>query len=343
MERVKLLKMLSSQAAISLENAKLYASLETVNQQLEENSQNLEVKVTEKTLELQEKNDRFHQTIQSLKRTQNQLIQTEKMSSLGQLVAGITHEINHPANFINAKLEYAEEYAKNLLETIELYQQNYPNPTQEIVEEINQIELDFLKEDLPSLLESMKVGSNRISQIVLSLKDFSSCDELELKYIDITWEIETSLMRVGHQLKKTEKHPEIRVTKDYGILPKVECYSRQFNQVVMNILTNAIDALEMAVWTGNNWPEISISTKEIQGRVQICIADNGLGMTPEVQSKMFDPFFTTKPVGSGTGLGLAVSYQMIVEKHGGKLWCDSALGDGAKFTMEIPIRQQTIR
>ena len=350
LDRVRVLKMLSSQAAISLENASLYANLETANQKLEDYSRNLEVKVEERTQELQEKNNQLYQTLQKLQETQSQLIQTEKMSSLGQLVAGVAHEINNPINFIGANLDYADEYARDLLKLIELYQQAYPNPTPEIEAEANEMELEFLKEDLTSLLDSMKVGSERISQIVLSLRNFSRLDESEVKSIDIKSGIESSLMILQHRLKKTEERPEIAVDKSFGNLPQVECCAGQLNQVLMNILTNAIDALEMETREGDRLPKISISTKLKAGdpanntrsdRAVITIADNGPGMTPEVKSKLFDPFFTTKPVGSGTGLGLAVSYQIIVEKHGGQLWCNSELGNGAEFTIEIPVKQNS--
>ena len=284
-----------------------------------------------------------------LQQTQAQLIQTEKMSSLGQLVAGIAHEINNPVNFIYGNLQYAHTYTENLLNLLELYNHFYPDPVPEIKEAIEDKELEFLIEDFPKLLDSMKMGAERIRYIVLSLRNFSRLDEAEKKAVDIHEGIESTLMLLRNRLKGNSERWNIQIIKEYGDLPKVECYPGQLNQVFMNLLTNAVDVLEMAKSSSvvNDeqaccpypLPTIKIRTEVIDGnQVKILIADNGPGMTEAVLAKLFDPFFTTKPIGKGTGLGLAISYQ-IVEKHGGKLQCISAPGEGAKFAIEIPITQ----
>lgn len=308
---------------------------------LEQQNDELEARVEERTQELSK-------TLQELQQTHTQLVQSEKMSSLGQLVAGVAHEINNPINFIHGNLTPAHEYTQDLLHLIALYQQEYPHPTQPIQTEIAAIELDFLKDDLPKLLQSMRSGSERIREIVKSLRNFSRLDEAEFKAVDIHEGLESTLMILQNRLKEKSNHPEIQIIKDYGQLPLVECYAGQLNQVFMNLLSNAIDALESA-WpsvSGKSWAEkqaqpdqITIRTAVInQTWVQIAIADNGVGMTAAVQAKLFDPFFTTKPIGKGTGLGLSISYQIITEKHLGKLYCHSIPGAGTEFVIEIPIR-----
>ncbi|MBE9229393.1 CHASE domain-containing protein [Phormidium sp. LEGE 05292] len=300
-----------------------------------------------------EKAKQLKQTLQELQKTQTQLIQTEKMSSLGQLVAGLAHEINNPVNFIYGNLSHTDGYIQELLELLRLYQRYYPNPASEIHDYYETTEIDFLIEDLPKMLSSMKIGAERIRQIVLSLRNFSRFDEAEMKAVDIHEGIDNTLLILQNRLKDKPNHPAIEVIKEYGKLPKIECYAGQLNQVFMNIITNAIDALD-SYNEQRSGEEIEINpsiikictavigegTKENPQRVLIKIADNGVGITPEAKKRLFDPFFTTKPVGKGTGLGLSISYQIIVEKHGGMLSCESELGQGTEFLIEIPMNQQ---
>lgn len=291
--------------------------------------------------ELKQKASELEKTLKELQKTQTQLIQTEKMSSLGQLVAGIAHEINNPVNFIYANVNPAREYFNLLRELVQLYQQHYPEPVPEIEAKIEDIDLDFISEDLPNILASMKMGATRIRNIVESLRNFSRKDEAEMKFADIHQGLDSTLLMLQHRLQSPGG--AIEAIKEYGDLPMVECYPGQLNQVFMNILTNAIDALE-ANKNLTAPPTIRIRTRLIEAdsahglSVVISIADNGAGITKEVQAKLFDPFFTTKPVGKGTGLGLAISYQ-IVRNHGGKIECISSPGQGALFSIEIPLVQ----
>lgn len=293
-------------------------------------------------IQLQQQTEYLENTLSELQCTQTQLIQSEKMSSLGNMVAGVAHEINNPVNFIHGNVIPACEYTQDLLRLIELYQQYYPNPEAEIQEQIEDIDLDFIKEDLVKLLGSMRVGTQRIREIVLSLRNFSRLDEAEFKRVDLHEGIDSTLMILHNRLKGKLNHPEISVIKEYGKLPAVECYPGQLNQVFMNILANSIDALEDSFVQekeqGKN-PEIRICTSFITDKIAIEISDNGFGIPPEILSKLFDPFFTTKDVGKGTGLGLSISYQIVVDKHSGKLSCDSIPGKGAKFLIEIPVNQ----
>ncbi len=301
--------------------------------------------------QLREKAAQLEVTLGELRSTQTQLIQTEKMSSLGQLVAGVAHEINNPINFIYGNVLHTSEYSSDLLRLIELYQQSYPNPTPEIVAETEDIDLSFIQEDLPKMLQSMQVGVDRVRNIVLSLRNFSRLDEADMKPVDIHSGIDSTLLILQHRLKKDALGHGIEVVKEYGELPKVSCYASGLNQVFMNVLSNAIDAVELGVEIDEKTarlenplspifePKIVIRTEVCDRNfVRISIANNGPGMTEEVRSRVFDPFFTTKAVGKGTGLGLSISYQIVVEKHGGKLMCISSPNQGAEFAIEIPVQ-----
>lgn len=296
--------------------------------------------------QLRQQASELEQTLRELQRTQSQLIQSEKMSSLGQLVAGVAHEINNPVNFIYGNLAHANSYTQDLLGLLQLYQTHYPEPVLEVADEAEAIDLEFLMADLPKLLNSMKVGAERIQRIVLSLRNFSRMDEAEMKAVDIHEGIDSTLMILQNRLKAKPEHPAVKIIKEYGKLPLVECYAGQLNQVFMNILSNAIDALDERdrhrTWEQiEEHPSIILITTESlsQDRVVIRIADNGPGMSRLIQQRLFDPFFTTKPVGKGTGLGMSISYQIITDRHNGKLQCISSPGQGAEFVIEIPIQQ----
>jgi two-component system, NtrC family, sensor kinase len=287
---------------------------------------------------------KLEKSLRELQQTQAQLVQAEKMSSLGQLVAGVAHEINNPVNFIYGNLTYAKSYTESLVKLVYLYQEFYANPAPEIKKYIDKIELDFLLDDLPKILRSMQVGAERISEIVLSLRNFSRLDEAEKKSVDIHQGLDSTLLILQNRFKNSVDNPGIKLVKNYGSLPLVDCYPGQLNQVFMNIISNAIDAFDSynsqrAIAEIHANPNtITITTEFIESEcVVIRITDNGSGMTEVVKERLFDPFFTTKPVGKGTGLGLSISYQIVVEKHGGTLKCVSELGRGTEFSIEIPL------
>ncbi|MCL1464752.1 sensor histidine kinase [Argonema galeatum] len=312
---------------------------------------NLLGQVTVNEKRLRKEMDKSAKAYQALKQAQAQLIQTEKMSGLGQLVAGVAHEINNPINFIYGNLPHASNYTQDLIRLIELYQRKYPQPDPEIEDLTEEIELDFLVEDLEKMLTSISMGANRIREIVLSLRNFSRFDEADMKDVNIHEGIDSTLLILQNKFKATPTHSAIELVKEYGNLPLVECYAGQLNQVFMNILSNAIDAMEKARCNAeerreNFTPTLTIHTEVKMGgsdssqpRAAIRIKDNGCGIPAEHQGKLFDPFFTTKPVGKGTGLGLSICYQIVVEKHKGELKCVSELGEGTEFIIEIPIYQ----
>ena len=283
----------------------------------------------------------LEKVVQELKDTQEQLIQTEKLSSLGLMLAGLAHEINNPVNFIYGNIAHINAYITDLLELINLYQEFYPHPDSVINNHIETIELDFILEDLPKLLSSMKIGAEHLREVVISLKNFSRTEENTMNLTDIHGGIDSILLILQHRLKSVAEKPEIIIIKEYcRDLPLVECYSGLLNQVIMNIIVNAIEVLEETTKPTIK-PTIRISTEILpkNNAIAIRIYDNGPGIAENIKSKLFDPFFTTKPVGKGTGLGLSISYQIIVEKHKGSLRCISEIDKGTEFLMQIPIRQ----
>ncbi|PPT09934.1 Circadian input kinase A [Geitlerinema sp. FC II] len=291
-----------------------------------------------------EKSNLLARALQQVQQTQSQLVQQAKMSSLGQLVAGVAHEINNPINFVYGNLTYLAEYTDSLLRSIELYDKALPDPPPEIKTAIEETDLDFIRSDLPRLVDSMRVGTERIQQIVRSLRNYSHLDKAEVKAVNLHDGIDNTLTILQHRLKAKPDLAAVEIVKSYGELPDIECHAGQLNQVFTNILSNAIDALSdrrrfaqtshlQAV------PAISIETGLVGGdRVYVSISDNGTGMSESVRQRIFDPFFTTKDIGIGTGLGMSISYQIVVERHGGEIHCHSTPGKGTTFTLEIPMQ-----
>ncbi|BCL36209.1 response regulator [Nostoc sp. MS1] len=278
-----------------------------------------------------------------LRRTQLRLAQEEKMSALGQLVAGIAHEINNPVNFVYGNLIHAQNYITDLLELIKLYEDHTINPISEIQEFSQKIELDFIKQDLPHLLSSLAMGTERVEKIVRSLRLFSRLEDVEFQQFNIHEGLDSTLIILSHRLKASPTRPIINVIKEYGDIPLVECYAGKLNQVFMNLLSNAIDALEEAVINAQITHELTIwvrtAVTDDTKSILVEIADNGVGIPSEAQQNIFEQFFTTKPLGKGTGLGLAIAYEIIVEKHSGTLQVKSTPGKGAQFLITIPIQQ----
>jgi PAS domain S-box-containing protein len=286
-----------------------------------------------------ERSQQLAAALEELKQAQTRLVQSEKMSSLGQLMAGVAHEINNPVNFISGNLDYATRYSQSIIQLLQEYRRLFPDIPAELQAQIQSIDLDFVIRDLPKLLSSMRIGSERIQEIVRSLRTFSRHDEAELKQVDIHCGIDSTLMILQHRLKADASSATVEVVRQYGALPPVNCYAGQLNQVFMNILSNAIDALrETEAACPGFKPQIVVRTQALEGdRIQIGIADNGPGIPEELLTQIFDPFFTTKEVGTGTGLGLSISHQIIVERHQGTLTCQSCPEQGTEFIIEIPI------
>ncbi|MBE8986192.1 response regulator [Nostoc sp. LEGE 12450] len=306
--------------------------------QLRHLTKTLEKRVTERTAALS-------RALKDLQESQLQLVQTEKMSALGQLVAGVAHEINNPVSFIHGNLGHASVYFKDMANIINLYQQYYPNPVPEIQEEIAGIDLKYMLSDLPNLISSMKEGVQRIRNISTSLRTFSRADSDRKVSCNIHDGIDSTIMILKHRLKASENRPDIQIIRDYENLPDLECFIGQLNQVFMNLLANAIDSLEESN-IGRTYIEIEANPNQIfiqttltenNNHILIRIKDNGVGMSADVQQKIFDYLFTTKPVGQGTGLGLSIAHQIVVEKHGGTLEVNSALGHGSEFIIRLPI------
>lgn len=292
------------------------------------NSRNIKIRVQERTQELATKNQELQATLGELHRTQAKLIQSEKMSSLGQLVGGVAHEINNPISFIYGNLRHTDEYTESLLDLLQLYQKYYPQPESEIVNKIKEIDLEYLQDDLPKIFASMRNGAERVKDIVLSLRNFARLDEADYKQVEIHEGLNNTLMILQQKFK------DIQIIKEYAKLPEVHCYVRDLNQVFLNIISNAIDAISSA---NQDKPTIKIKTElRENNQISICITDNGIGINPENLTKIFDPFFTTKPVGQGAGLGLFISHQIIVEQHRGQLLCSSQMGVCTEFYILLP-------
>ncbi|MEM9771296.1 MAG: ATP-binding protein [Cyanobacteria bacterium P01_D01_bin.73] len=311
-----------------------------------------------------ESNEILNSTLEELKKKQIQLVQSEKMSSLGQLVAGVAHEINNPVSFIHGNLDHVKDQTDSLFQVVKLYgevcDRHQLALNNDEKEELEELELNFIKADLPKVLQSMRMGTERIQEIVLSLRNFSRKDEAEQKTVDIHDGLQSTLSILSHRLKATSTQPKITVDRNYGQLPAVSCYPGLLNQVFMNVLSNAIDAVRERAEVLNAVPmvagghpidqesdqdiyHIAITTQQLQGKdggdyVEIAIADRGQGIQPELQSRIFDPFFTTKPVGQGTGLGMSISYQIITEQHNGSITCESQWGKGTAFRIRIPVQ-----
>ncbi len=334
---------------IHLQLRRLTRKLAAQNSELQYSQHELEQCVEERTAELS-------QTLENLQKTQTQLIQSEKMSSLGQLVAGVAHEINNPVCFIHGNLTHASQYIYSLLEIVDLYRQNFTEFPEEIQEKLDDLDLEFIQEDLPKILESMQFGTERIRDIVQSLRAFSRLDESEQKPVNLHEGIDSTLILLGSRLQGEPDSPAIRVIKEYGNLPLIECYPGQINQVFMNILSNAIDTLEESAtrlgkpkdYVPTIWIRTAVETSQEQlahgnDARNTCaivqIADNGMGIAEEIQPRIFDPFFTTKPVGQGTGMGMSISYSIVVNRHQGRLTCNSVPGEGTEFAIEIPLQE----
>ncbi|NUN66403.1 PAS domain-containing protein [Pseudanabaena biceps] len=325
-DEVELLQAVANQLAIAIDQSELFDSAKASAAAAKAQTQQLE------------------QALTDLQKTQSQLIQTEKMSSLGQLVAGVAHEINNPVNFIYGNLNHTSRFVENLLTAIGRYQQHYPEPDPQITEFLDEIDFEFMQQDLPKMLSSMKIGAERIRQIVLSLRNFSRTDQEGLKPCNIHEGLDSTLLILQNRFKAFGDHPAINLIKHYGNIPTVKANAGQLNQVFMNIISNAIDAIDEAIAIKNINGEITITTQLIPASaphapemVVVKVSDNGLGIAEEIRKKLFDPFFTTKPVGKGTGLGLSISYQIVVEKHQGKLDCFSEVGKGSEFQIAIPV------
>jgi signal transduction histidine kinase len=313
---LEMLELLAGQIAVSINQVDLYARTQVAARAAQQNSEELS------------------QMLQQLQQTQAQLVQAEKISQLGQLVAGVAHEVNNPVSFVSGNLDHATVYLRDLMAHLGLYQAGRDRAA--IEDHAEEIDLEFVLADFPKMITSMHAGVERIREIMQSLRNYSRTDSDCAQWVDLHEGLETTLMILGPRLKANHLRSKIEIVRDYGDLPRVECYSGQFNQVLMNLLANGIDAIEEVQIER---PCITVRTSLEGEWVRVEIADNGPGMPESVREKLFEAFFTTKPEGKGTGLGLSISHQIIVEKHGGRLECSSVLGEGTAFCILIPVRQ----
>ncbi len=340
------LKIIALQRELNHKNKELVLQNVELQSEVQER-QKVEASLRESEERLRAKNQMLNETLKELKSAQAQLIQTEKMSSIGQMVAGIAHEINNPVNFIYGNLNYAEEYVRDLLELVVAYQIEYPQSSEAIEALVEQVDLEFIQSDLLDLFASMKTGSDRIRNIVTALKNFCQLDRAPIKEVDLNEEVKNIMLLLHSRLRSNAKSSEIELIEDYAVLPKITCHASHLNQAIMNILCNAIEAIEECFQMNNRCcilaapkpkSKIYIRTQAIKNDwIRLQIVDNGCGIPDAVQPQIYTPFFTTKVVGKGTGLGLSVAYAIIVEKHGGRLMCESKPGYGTEFTIDLPV------
>ncbi|OAB62581.1 hypothetical protein AY599_26385 [Leptolyngbya valderiana BDU 20041] len=338
-----ILEVFAARASAELERQHVTEALQAMNRDLERRVEERTAEVKRSNEMLAGKAQELQQALDRLQRTQSQLIQSEKMASLGQLVAGVAHELNNPVSFVYGNITYAQDYSRDLFEVLEIYRQHYPNPTQAVAETIETVDLDYIRRDFPRLLDSMKTGAKRIQKIVESLRSFSRLDEAECKRANINAGIESTLEIVSGRLSATPQRRAIALVKALGDLPEIECYPGSLNQAVLSLLNNAIEVLEERLKREPDFaPRLEVTTEVISNEafgkaIAIVIGDNGFGIDESIRDKIFDPFFTTKPIGRGTGMGLANAYQIVVDRHRGQLQCISHPGRGTVFRIEIPM------